>query len=162
MKNQIEGHKYDDIKTAKELIHEVALNGISLNIDDQCRAQDILGHSTVGELNELANSSELIGNKFEGGVFYFTIQHLWAIEDVIRFWNNNSNPEHEEVGKLREEVKKYKEEKEANAAAYQSLLADYGKVKKELDQMKAESSKDAQKILELKARLFDLMEQSAA
>lgn len=159
MKNTKEGHRYDDIKTAKELIHEVALNGISLNQEDRCRAQDIIGHSTVGELSELANSFAQVGNKSESSIFYFIIQNLWAIEDVIRFWNINSNPEHQEVKKLREETQKLKEEKDRFSEAYESLLADYGNLKKELKQMKDESSRDTQEILSLKARLFDFMEQ---
>lgn len=154
-----EGHRYDDIKTAKELIHEVALNGISLNQEDQCRAQDIIGHSTVGELKGLANSFAQIGNKSESSVFYFIIQNLWAIEDVIRFWNNNSNPEHQEFKKLREETQKLKEKKDRLSKAYKSLLADYDNLKKELEQMKDKSSRDTQEIFKLKARLFDFMEQ---
>lgn len=72
--------------------------------------------------------------------------------DVSRFWYTNSNPEHQEVKKLREEIQKLRE-------AYKSLLTDYGNLKKELEQMKEESSRDTQEILSLKARLFDFMEQ---
>lgn len=162
MKKQMEGHKYDNIKTAKELIHEVAINGISLNLDDQCRAQDILGRSTVGELKELANSSEQIGNKFEGSTFYFAIQHLWNIDDVLRFWNNNSNPEHKEVELLRDEAKKYREYNK-------KLTEEVKKLKSEIAQLKAkaintDASTEAykQEILKLKAHLFDMMEQQGA
>lgn len=123
MKKIEEGHKYDEIQTAEDLVKEIALNGISLNQDDQIRAQDIIGHSSVGELEDLANGKL-------GGKFYFLLQHIWNIEDVIRFWNNHSNQEHKEVEKLREEVKKHKEEKDAISEAYMNLLRDYGNCKK--------------------------------
>lgn len=152
MKKQIEGHKYDDIKTAKELVEEVALNGMSLNQDDQIRAQDIIGHSTVGELEELANGKL-------GGKFYFLLQHIWNIEDVIRFWNNNSNPEHKEVELLRDEAKKFREYSKKLADEVESLKSELAQLKVKAINDNASSEKDKQEIIRLKARLFDLMEQ---
>lgn len=103
MKKIEEGHKYDEIQTAEELVNEIAINGISLNQNDQIRAQDIIGHSSVGELENLANGKL-------GGKFYFLLQHIWNIEDVIRFWNNHSNQEHKEFQICREKVKRLTKE----------------------------------------------------
>ena len=159
MKKQIEGHKYDDIKTAKELVKEVALNGMSLNESDQCRAQDIIGHSTFGELEELANSKEEIKNQSLGSYFYFLLKHIWNIEDVIRFWNNNSNPEHKEVEILRDEAKKFREYSQKLKDEVESLKSELAQLKAKAANDNASSEKDKQEILRLKARLFDLMEE---
>lgn len=147
-----EGHKYDEIQTAEELVNEIAINGISLNQNDQIRAQDIIGHSSVGELENLANGKL-------GGKFYFLLQHIWNIEDVIRFWNNHSNQEHKEFQICREKVKKLTKENEESSTAYMSLLKDYGNLKKELAMLESKEKKSAEEILKLKARLFDMMEQ---
>ena len=159
MKKQIEGHRYDDIKTAKDLVKEVALNGMSLNEDDQCRAQDIIGHSTVGELAELANSTVEVGNKSERSTFYFLLKYIWNIEDVIRFWNNNSNPEHKELEIRREEAKKYREYSKKLADEVESLKSELAQLKAKATNDKASSEKDKQEIIRLKARLFDLIEE---
>ena len=47
--------KYDDIKTAAELVAEVRAHGLSLDQEDICRAQDIFGNSPIEELVRLAN-----------------------------------------------------------------------------------------------------------
>ena len=49
--------EYDNIKTAKDLITEVRIHGLSLAQEDICRAQDIFGHSTIEELVALANDN---------------------------------------------------------------------------------------------------------
>ena len=41
---------YDSIKTAEELLKEVAAHGLSTKPEDICRAQDIFGRSEVKEL----------------------------------------------------------------------------------------------------------------
>lgn len=50
--------KYDDIKTAAELVAEVRAHGLSLDQEDICRAQDIFGNSPIEELVRLANDIE--------------------------------------------------------------------------------------------------------
>lgn len=42
--------QYDSIKTAEELLKEVAAHGLSTKPEDICRAQDIFGRSEVKEL----------------------------------------------------------------------------------------------------------------
>lgn len=41
---------YDGIKTAKELLEAVSVQGLSTKTEDICRAQDIFGRSTTEEL----------------------------------------------------------------------------------------------------------------
>ena len=96
--------KYDNIKTARELVAEVALNGISTTDEDICRAQDIFGQSSVGELKELAKDFSGVHGKTVSCEFYHIISVIWAWEDAVRFWNETSNREHQEVQDLREEV----------------------------------------------------------
>lgn len=45
--------QYDRIKTAEELLKEVAAHGLSTKPEDICRAQDIFGHSEVKELTAI-------------------------------------------------------------------------------------------------------------
>lgn len=57
--------QYDSIKTAEELLKEVAAHGLSTKPEDICRAQDIFGRSEVKELIRLANDNGRL-NGFDG------------------------------------------------------------------------------------------------
>ena len=92
--------KYDNIKTVRELIEEVAINGISMEEEDICRAQDIFGHSTESELKALARSKEEFGRQSIHSLFYFIAFHIWSWEMAVQFWNETSNLEHENAKKL--------------------------------------------------------------
>lgn len=50
--------KYDDIKTAAELVAEVRAHGLSLDQEDICRAQDIFGNSPIEELYDALHDVE--------------------------------------------------------------------------------------------------------
>lgn len=60
--------QYDSIKTAEELLKEVAAHGLSTKPEDICRAQDIFGRSEVKELIRLANDNGRL-NGFDSGGF---------------------------------------------------------------------------------------------
>ena len=57
--------QYDSIKTAEELLKEVAAHGLSTKPEDICRAKDIFGRSEVKELIRLANDNGRL-NGFDG------------------------------------------------------------------------------------------------
>lgn len=103
--------KYDSIKTAAELVAEVRVHGLSLAQEDICRVQDIFGNAPIEDLVALAND---IGRNNRNGepdpkgsmssnrpatqnTFYSILFRIWHWEDATRFWNQHTNPEHEEV-----------------------------------------------------------------
>lgn len=171
--------KYDNIKTAKDLVSEVMMHGLSLNQEDICRAQDIFGHSTIEELVDLAND---IGRNDENGnpdpkgtwssgrrgtrsTFYQIAFNIWSWEDATRFWNQHSNPDKDTLTAAVAETKAVKAELKRKNEAYESLreravnldanLSNY--VQKEFEARAALKEAEAE-IIRLKARLFDMME----
>lgn len=177
--------KYESIKTAAELVKEVQMHGLSVALDDLNRAADIFGNSTVEELVALANDigrnnangepdpkgSFSSGRKPTRDTFYSIISHIWNWEEVTRFWNRYTNPDHEKLDELRtarDDLKndiglleraletsraEVKAEHEARLAATSEKL----KAQKEIDRLGAELYSRDMEIMELKAKLYDLM-----
>lgn len=171
--------KYDNIKTAKDLVSEVMMHGLSLNQEDICRAQDIFGHSTIEELVDLAND---IGRNDENGnpdpkgtwssgrretrsTFYQIAFNIWSWEDATRFWNQHSNPDKDtlmvavaEARAAKNDLKRMNEAFESLREKATKLDADLSKyVQKEFEARAALKEAEAE-IIRLKARLFDVME----
>lgn len=177
--------KYDSIKTAAELVKEVRLNGLSLAQEDICRAQDIFGNAPIEELVALAND---IGRNNRDGepdpkgtwssgrhetrsTFYFILFKTWNWEDAVRFWNQHSNPEHEEVvelrAKLKAEMAEHSKTKEAlheqvrrTEEEHQKALSERSSVcelKAKAACLDYEVREQDKTIMELKAKLYDLM-----
>lgn len=170
--------KYDSIKTAAELVKEVRLNGLSLVQEDICRAQDIFGNAPIEELVFLAND---IGRNNRNGepdpkgtvssdrpatqnTFYSILFRIWHWDDATRFWNQHSNPEHEEIvelrAKLKAEMAEHTETKKTLKDEHKALLDERGKVldlKEKVSNLEAEVHYQNMTIMELKAKLYDLM-----
>lgn len=170
--------KYDSIRTVAELVREVQMHGLSTTQEDLNRASDIFGHSTVEELATLAND---IGRNNDNGepdpkgnwssnrqptrwTFYSIISHIWNWEEVTRFWNLHTNPEHERLVEMNEVIKllrsnleisvsEAKSEREARAAE----KAERVKAQTEIDRLNGEMRGKDMEIMELKARLYDLL-----
>ena len=82
---------YDNIKTARELITNIRLHGMSTAEEDICRIQDIFGNSTYEELADLANDIGRTddngkpdpngkwssGKAATRGTFYSTLFKVW-------------------------------------------------------------------------------------
>lgn len=177
--------KYDSIKTAAELVREVQIHGLSMAQDDLNRAADIFGNSTVEELVALANDidrnnangepdpngSFSSGRKPTRGTFYSIISHIWNWEEVTRFWNLYTNPERLKLTELRAAVHDLKDEiktlegqletsKAEVKAEHETRLAATSeelKAQKEIDRLGAELHFRDMEIMELKAKLYDLM-----
>ena len=169
---------YENIKSAKELVKHVMAHGISTKDEDIVVAQDIIGHSTIEELDELANDigmEDRNGNPDPKGTiysgkrgtrdtFYFILFHVWSWEDATRFWNQHTNPEHEELDKLRtayDDLKKqsdyideeHDKEHKARLTETSARLEAEDKVRK----LEAELHDRDMAIMELKAKLYDMM-----
>ena len=169
---------YDNIKTARELITNIRLHGMSTAEEDICRIQDIFGNSTYEELADLAND---IGRNDDNGkpdpngkwssnraatrgTFYSTLFKVWNWEDATRFWNEHTNPEHTELKALQTERKE-------NGEMIRELTAKNQKIEQTLKELetrfdenifKLEDEKNRAdaaelEIIKLKARLFDLI-----
>lgn len=176
--SNIEKSIYDNIKSAKDLIREVKAHGLSTKIEDICRAQDIFGNSTVGELEALATDTgrrdedgtpNQFGNWTTGrdgtqGVFYQIIFEIWGWERSTEYYNTHSNPMYIEGRKAVRECDALKEELICKENSIAKLNGDIAELKSTIAQMVDEKAdcqkkvdeKDAE-IIRLKAQLYDLM-----
>ena len=111
--------------TAKNLIESVMMHGFSTKQEDICKAQDIFGRTAVDELVALArdngrndadgnhdpDGSWSSGRRGTSSTFYMIASNICNWEEVTRFWNLHSNPEHKELmelrGKLKDEMKEH-------------------------------------------------------
>ncbi len=170
---------YNDIKTARELVLHVKFHGLSTNQDDLCRVQDIFGHSTAEELEDLAND---IGRNNENGepdpngswssgrvetrnVFYSILFQIWHWEDAVRFWNQHTNPEHDELNVLRAEHKDLAQKVCFQSAQIEGLQQELFECRKALDEQTTRANtaeqiveKTEAEIVRLKAKLYDMLE----
>ncbi len=157
---------YDNIKTAKELAIEVSVNGLSTSIEDICRAQDIFGNSTIDELDALANDIGRDGNGMTTGrkgtrdQFYSILFHIWNWEDATRFYNQHTNPEYkvlDKLGELENEKFNLQESVEKIDRMYRDEKNRASEMFAELMDARQEAAEAKQEIIELKAKLFDLL-----
>ena len=170
--------KYDNIKTATEMVQEVICHGLSTSQEDIIRVQDIFGNSTIEELDRLAND---IGRNNEHGepdpkgtwsstrhptrdVFYMILFNIWGWDSATRFWNQHSNPEREELLELRikcRELEDRSEHLESDFIKERDLRAEELKLRCITDEkvIQLESNLEAKEleIIRLKAKLYDLM-----
>ncbi len=177
--------KYDNIGTAAELVSEVQLHGLSLAQEDICRAQDIFGHTSIEELARLANDigrdnekgepdpkgSRSSGRRATQSTFYSILSSIWHWEEVTRFWNTYTNPDHENLIAMRadwddmkEQLSKLEDQLEESRAQvkveHEARLAETSEkldARKENDVLKVELHDRNMTIMELKAKLYDLL-----
>lgn len=177
--------KYSNIKTATELVNEVMVRGLSLDTDDLIRAQDIIGHSSIEELARLANDigrNNADGEPDPNGSFssnrpatqntmYMILFQIWNWEDAVRFWNTHTNPEHKHNKELREKLKSemtehaktkeaLKQQKISTDAEHKFLQIERGNSSEKAEKIRsleAEIHDRDMTIMELKAKLYDMM-----
>lgn len=179
--------KYDSIKTAEELLKEVAAHGLSTKPEDICRAQDIFGHSEVQELVRLANDNGRL-NGFDGEpdprgtyssgrvglskYFYQVAFQIWSWEDATRFYNQYSNfslidalEDRNELKKrvniLDEELNRVKTDREQEHKNCREAVNAELAAQKRIDLLEAEAHMKDMEIMELKAKLYDLLIEKA-
>ena len=175
--------QYDSIKTAEELLKEVAAHGLSTKPEDICRAQDIFGRSEVKELIRLANDNGRL-NGFDGEpdprgtyssgrvglskYFYQVAFKIWSWEDATRFYNQHSNYPvidaleenkmlHQQVKELNGELKQVKDDREHEHKARTDAVRAKLEANEKIEQLEAEVHDRDMTIMELKAKLYDLM-----
>ena len=163
--------KYDSIKTAADLVAEVRMNGLSVSQEDICRAQDIFGHTPIEELDRLANDIGRDNDKGEPdphgtwsssrpatqATFYRIVFSIWNWEDAVRFWNQHTNPQTEELKKLRSANKEL-------TVRLDKLLADQkvndetvNRLERGLIDAQRKAEEAGAEVVSLKAKLYDLL-----
>lgn len=174
---------YDKIQTPAELVREVMCHGFSTKQDDICRAQDIIGRAPICDLaflaNDLGRDNEKgepdpkgmisSGRRATQGTFYMILSSIWNWEDVTRFWNTHTNPEHEELKEARanlRETEKRATIAERNAKELSEEAAELSKRLTEaqhtVDEAQRKAAELEAEVMRLKARLFDYMEAAGA
>lgn len=118
---------YDKINTAKDLLTEVTIHGMSTNTEDICRAQDIFGHTAIEDLVALANDNGMNGSWSTGrrgtqSVFYQVAFAIWHWEDATRFYNEHTNPVFGMLKQQKDELKVQAEDLKARVSEIQEEL----------------------------------------
>ena len=155
----------NQIETAAELISLIMWQGVSTKQDDICRMQDIIGNSTIEELDRLANfTGDNSGKPGTQKYFYQLLSVIWRWDDMIEFWNKHTNPDHKKLEEVKVELQRHKEwlkQKTDRVVDLNSQLEEAATVavnaqseNRKLQQ--ALHDKDRE-IMELKAKLYDLM-----
>ena len=148
--------------TPAGLVDKVKAHGLSTDLDDICKAQDILGHACESTLVELANDSR------NSETFYMILFHIWNWQDAARFYNQHSNPEYQRMWNTAKEaeaklaeanIKAEENEQDCNLwmERYRSSEAAHAKTVEELEFYETGYKRANEQIVKLKAKLYDLM-----
>lgn len=169
---------YQNVKTAKDLLIAVKINGLSTKTEDIVKVQDIFGHASVDELVDLANDNgrlDVHGNPDPDGtwssgreglskVFYSVLFQIWNWEDATRFYNEHSNPEYKKLKTVKQAFEQTVREKELAEKNFDTAMKNAGILNEKLcekskEEMLLKEKIDSQEmeIIRLKARLFDMM-----
>lgn len=170
--------KYDNIKTAAELVAEVRAHGLSLELDDKAQAQDIFGHTPIEELARLANDIGRDNDKGEPdphgtwasgrpatqATFYQIAFAIWSWEDAVRFWNQHTNPEHmafEEVkaenARLRKANGELDDQRDKLVYELGKLTDENSELQKQVTNLVVNLEDSEEDVVHLKAELYDYM-----
>lgn len=83
--------QYDSIKTAEELLKEVAAHGLSTKPEDICRAQDIFGRSEVKELTRTheAEMEKMLRAEIAHNIAEYVMEHDAVVYERQEEENND-------------------------------------------------------------------------
>lgn len=150
----------------EELLKEVARTGvIDISTTDKVvEYQDLIGHSTVQELRELANTTTLRDS------FYRVYDVAYGIVATINFYTKNDDrivqlaeaiadqeAETEKGSKLIEDLREANKLLNENVKSLEKQLAE---AKRDVEGMEYNLKAKDEEIIKLKARLYDLSERS--
>ena len=156
--------KYDNIKTATALVSEVKANGLSMETEDICRAQDILGGAPVEELIGLANLTGPAGKMDMQSAFYLILTRAWNWSEVVQFWNVHTNPMAKQFLELRDENERLRKENEELTVKIKEAVDDMldsaeevGELTKRIESTQLRVEEAETEVVRLKAKLYDLL-----
>lgn len=165
--------KLEQITTASELITYTLAFGVPTDPESICRMQDIIGHSTEEELEALADKYQ--EHDRTGKQFYFVLYHIWNWEDATRYFLQHSSltvkgleDSVEELSNdkvnLTKENDKLRTWHDNDTERIKDLNAQLAEAVKtvsdqdrEADNLRQSIILKDQEIIELKAKLYDLM-----
>lgn len=137
-----------------ELLKKVqATGGLDLDQASICDYQDMIGHSSIEQLEELAN-----GNYKES--FYRIYDAAYGTMETLRFYINHGEKIQaiiEECEYWQEQTKEAEEKARSNFQSFEKYLNLHSKEKARNDGLKSVIKAKDQEIIELKAKLYDLM-----
>ena len=154
-------------KTIRDLVKRVARERrLDLNDDAIVQYQDLIGHATVEENQELANTPELMET------FYWIYGAAYGTVAAIKFYLNNSD----KIADLQCEKEEYKAKAEKTAKELETArgsikelegqlhetVRDMDGMSREVEDLKSIIDDDQTEITRLKALLFDLQEENNA
>lgn len=152
--------RFEEIKTAEELLQYTRIHGIPMDQDSINFMQDVVGHDTVRNLAALAETEDAK----RADAFFHLLFTIWNWREAVAFYNQHGNPMYQRLKSKAEEAerlrKAYAEELDARQDRDDKLREFYDKVEKRDDQItdleKQLEAKDLE-ILKLKAKLYDYM-----
>lgn len=156
--------RFEELKTAEELVQYTKFHGIPTDPDSISFMQDVVGHDTVRNLAALAETKE----EGKANALFQLLFTIWNWRDAVAFHNRHGNPEYQQLKSKAEEAdrlrKAYAEELDARQDRDDKLREFYDKVEKRDDQItdleEQLKAKDLE-ILKLKAKLYDMMAKEA-
>ena len=150
--------QYEDL--VKLLKKTQATNGLDTDNASVCDYQDMIGHSSDEQLTELSNGEYKRAFYWIYGVAYGTIsaiefycKHSEKITAILEERDNLKC----DVEDLNEDLQKKQEMAEKFHVGYLKSVEETKKVQYELDKALGEIERQKQEMMELKAKLYDLM-----
>ena len=159
--------KYDNIKTAAELVAEVAINGFSTEMEDICRAQDIMGHSNDEDFKKIIEDGR------KKSYFFFILFKIWNWQEACELWDRLGNNRRadlikerryldEKLAKERNTVIDLEKQLETAKSNAKFEVEQYFKELRRANELAKELDDKEQEIVRLKAKLYDMMESKTA
>jgi hypothetical protein len=160
--------QYDKIETAVDLVREVKMHGLSITQVDICRAQDIIGHSTVEEIAFLADGGEKDcygnANDYIQRTLFQIIFACWDRDRAVALYNEHVTRYPQRLKEVQEqfhaETQEHAETKnklEHEKLQHRKASAEADSLQRDLNEM-IDAHKAAEfEIQRLKAKLYDLM-----
>jgi hypothetical protein len=153
--------EYDNITTADDLVREVMQNGLSTTQEDLNRAADIIGQTSVGDLEALAKNKawKLQFDRFAetARALYAILHSIWGYDEFCRFYARHALGLFDEIAEANE---KFCAEKEVNREllaqcnhAREAIQAETSRKNEVLAELEAAEAQ----VLRLKAKLYDQM-----
>lgn len=145
------------MKGHEDLVKLISTTAITGGLDVSQEAineyQDMIGHSTAEELRTAANGKN-------NETFYRIYGHAYGTTEAIKFYMKNSDKV-QEILHERDDWQAQAEEEEERAKSmtrqYLAVNKQYGEALEELTAAQGTIEAQAAEIIELKAKLYDLM-----
>lgn len=152
--------RFEEIKTAEELLQYTRIHGIPTDQDSINFMQDIVGHDTLRNLTALAETQDA---KKADALFHLLFT-IWNWRDAVAFYNQHGNPAYRDLKNRAEEAdrlrKSYTAELNMRTDNDRKIQELYAEIRKRDEQIRLQQDHMEEmdlEILKLKAKLYDMM-----